>query len=598
MGTMTFNAKTSLNLKGSLVLLANDPARKPMQGVQADKSPSPSVTEAEKTTFEEMLMLIGPQPPIPFAQREEASLLFSGPGPDEKKGLYLTEKRETDLEAMTVIASSEAMLKKVSAVPIAGEIAPKTDGSSEENGAGQSAPLRESDAAPLARAVGPEAAGLEGEAGEPPTGKPAPEGARATASLLLREVHPLSDRHPDDPSPLEGTERSPEPVFMKRAHETLKPNNGGTKADGPLDVRQVGPVHHGHRERVAESKEGAEVAAAAPRGTTPGSPEQTLSGLDAATGTAGPVRDHRGRRNTAPNHQTRIPANAGSGDRAMTQTTPEGERSWGPTGQTFPGRDVATETKGPVHDHRSSRNTNPNHLTRFSVPAESGDAAAVQTTPERTTSWGSTGQTLHGPDVEAKTMGPARDYQASRNTTVDHTPKLPARDMFPLRMETPNVGAQLENRSSAKVDASRIEMQGVIDQVLDAWQGVGNDFGRVRVMLNPPNLGSVDLDIIVHGEKVEVVMTAENATIQQALQSRADDIRIALQRQDLKVEGFHVLLQDNASNQQQANSGAAFGHHRGQWARQTDPEDGAPIEPFVGSVGESGTARGLVSIFV
>ena len=63
-------------------------------------------------------------------------------------------------------------------------------------------------------------------------------------------------------------------------------------------------------------------------------------------------------------------------------------------------------------------------------------------------------------------------------------------------------------------------MQAVIDQILEARQGVGNEFGRIRILLNPPNLGTVDLEIVVRGEKVEVVMTAENAAVQRALQSR------------------------------------------------------------------------------
>jgi flagellar hook-length control protein FliK len=99
-------------------------------------------------------------------------------------------------------------------------------------------------------------------------------------------------------------------------------------------------------------------------------------------------------------------------------------------------------------------------------------------------------------------------------------------------------------------------------------QAMGNDFGRVRIVLDPPNLGSVDLEIVVRKEKVEVVMATESASVQQALQSRTDDIRSALQRQDLKVENFQVLLQSQGDPQQQTQGEAMFA---GRQERQGHP---------------------------
>ena len=175
--------------------------------------------------------------------------------------------------------------------------------------------------------------------------------------------------------------------------------------------------------------------------------------------------------------------------------------------------------------------------------------------------------------------------------------RLPERDMFPFRMEMPNVVSPQGTSTPTTVGSTGIEMQAVINQILEARQGVGNDFGRIRILLNPPNLGSVDLDIVVRGERVEVVMTAENATVQQALQSRGDDIRIALQRQDLKIEGFQVLLQDNGTSQQQTNSGEMYRQNRENRERFNASEDAPPAFPVFSPIAGVKSAAGLVSIF-
>jgi flagellar hook-length control protein FliK len=92
-------------------------------------------------------------------------------------------------------------------------------------------------------------------------------------------------------------------------------------------------------------------------------------------------------------------------------------------------------------------------------------------------------------------------------------------------------------------------------------------------------------------------MTAENATVQQALQSRGDDIRVALQRQDLKIEGFQVLLQDNGTNPQQTGSGAMHRQNREHGERFNADENVPPVFPVFSSIAGGKSAEGLVSIF-
>lgn len=169
---------------------------------------------------------------------------------------------------------------------------------------------------------------------------------------------------------------------------------------------------------------------------------------------------------------------------------------------------------------------------------------------------------------------------------------------FPLRAEMTNILSTQGSRSSTTHGPAGINTQAVIDQILDAKQALNNGFGRARITLDPPNLGTVNLEIVVRKERVEVVITADNSGVQQALQSRVDDIRTALQRQDLKIETFQVLLQDNTANQHQGNSGATFGQRKEHQARQILMDDSIPVQPLMQPIRESETVRGMVSIFV
>jgi flagellar hook-length control protein FliK len=66
--------------------------------------------------------------------------------------------------------------------------------------------------------------------------------------------------------------------------------------------------------------------------------------------------------------------------------------------------------------------------------------------------------------------------------------------------------------------------------------------------LNPPNLGSLDMDIQVRNNKVEVLFLVDTAEIQSSLQANADLLKTALSQQGLKVNGYNVLIQGNTDH--------------------------------------------------
>jgi len=74
-------------------------------------------------------------------------------------------------------------------------------------------------------------------------------------------------------------------------------------------------------------------------------------------------------------------------------------------------------------------------------------------------------------------------------------------------------------------------------------QAAARGGGRIKITLHPPNLGSLDMDIRVRNNQVEVVIIADTPEIQQSLQANVDLLKTALNQQGLKVDGYNVLLQ-------------------------------------------------------
>jgi len=89
---------------------------------------------------------------------------------------------------------------------------------------------------------------------------------------------------------------------------------------------------------------------------------------------------------------------------------------------------------------------------------------------------------------------------------------------------------------------SMLRSQQIVDQVLANSRQIFNQgAGRIKLALNPPNLGTVDMDVRLLNQKVEVIMVTARAEVQQALQSHADQIKSAFQAQGIQVDSYDVL---------------------------------------------------------
>jgi len=87
-----------------------------------------------------------------------------------------------------------------------------------------------------------------------------------------------------------------------------------------------------------------------------------------------------------------------------------------------------------------------------------------------------------------------------------------------------------------------IEPRALIKQIAD---GVKRP-GRVRIMLNPPRLGALDVDVLVRDNKVHVILQAENNDVRHILQSNIESLKSSLRGQGLIADNVNVAVQEKS----------------------------------------------------
>lgn len=138
------------------------------------------------------------------------------------------------------------------------------------------------------------------------------------------------------------------------------------------------------------------------------------------------------------------------------------------------------------------------------------------------------------------------------------------------------LAAGLTNSSNSKAsEIDTIKPQAVISQVLDGVDSaLKNEYSRVRMELNPPQLGTLDMDLLVNHDRVRLVIMADGQDVRNILQGNMDQLRSSLEQQGLKMDGVNVFVQDrHASGQGNHNAHPQGG---GQYfGRSSGSENGA-----------------------
>jgi flagellar hook-length control protein FliK len=87
----------------------------------------------------------------------------------------------------------------------------------------------------------------------------------------------------------------------------------------------------------------------------------------------------------------------------------------------------------------------------------------------------------------------------------------------------------------------------VINQVIDAaGEKLTKGFGRIRIELNPPHLGTVDMEVLVRNSKVHVILQTENYDVKHLLQSNTEQLKTSLHTQGLTADTISVSVQERS----------------------------------------------------
>jgi len=122
--------------------------------------------------------------------------------------------------------------------------------------------------------------------------------------------------------------------------------------------------------------------------------------------------------------------------------------------------------------------------------------------------------------------------------------------------------------------------------------------GRIVITLEPPNLGTLNVDVKVHNDMVRLLLIADNHEVKQVLHSNLDQLKTALQNQGLNMDHFDVLVQQKSSENPGFHQwgGALFEDGRGR--RENTKEDSVLQQPVPGHGNEVNEPHlGIISLF-
>jgi flagellar hook-length control protein FliK len=150
-----------------------------------------------------------------------------------------------------------------------------------------------------------------------------------------------------------------------------------------------------------------------------------------------------------------------------------------------------------------------------------------------------------------------------------------------------------------------IKSTAIIERVAnEIKENVSNDSSRIKIVLNPPSLGELSMDVIIRNNKVEVVLTATSKDVQQALNSNLDQLKNTLLNQGLTVERCDVLMQDKHDefcrpfgNQAYYRDGSGREGKEGRRGHDEEQSSAVPVARNPGSIVKVSSGIDTISLF-
>ena len=89
-----------------------------------------------------------------------------------------------------------------------------------------------------------------------------------------------------------------------------------------------------------------------------------------------------------------------------------------------------------------------------------------------------------------------------------------------------------------------MEPRTLINQIVN---GVSKT-GRVKIVLTPPHLGTLDMEVLVKNNKVHIILQTENNNVKHILQSNVETLKSALRSQGLIADNINVFVQERSDS--------------------------------------------------
>jgi flagellar hook-length control protein FliK/D-aminopeptidase len=112
---------------------------------------------------------------------------------------------------------------------------------------------------------------------------------------------------------------------------------------------------------------------------------------------------------------------------------------------------------------------------------------------------------------------------------------------------------------SSRASGAEINPSQIINRVASEFrENISDEGGRIKIILAPPSLGTLEMDVAVYHSKVRVLLMAENQDVQKMLSGNIDALKGALQNQGLNIDRCDVLTQDRKEHLAQHSGQEAF----------------------------------------
>lgn len=391
-------------------------------------------------------------------------------------------------------------------------------------------------AAAAAAAVVPAPAPAAGASATPDT-KGSEPGAPATAKVAATPVPVAAGSgavatgaNPPGDASAGATAKAAAPVVEKQAASAAKPQGGrepgGRETDGGVVASGSGGLGHGETREVRQPNGGADLSAPSPLPP------------DAVTAHAKtPDTPANGRDATALQPDTSAPTDAVRGAAPSTSHRPSTGDTAGDLGDSAGGKPSSgAGTKAPAHE-------------AFTTDAPPSDAARP-----------------------AHTSAPAPPSVVAH---ADGAPRVQTPDAPPAVASPPAREPQHAAPPPPPAPAPDIDRLVRLDQLRSMPR---RDGGEMRIEVTPEGLGPVEVRVVVRADAVHATLLSNHEQAREALTAGRSSLEAALERSNLRLEGFTVDVgQQHRQSDPEPQRGASA---TTAWLRANGFEAPAPTSPL------------------